>query len=162
VGTQVSILFVGALLLVSTGCASITKGTKGVTQVQIENCSEAISCEATNKKGSWEFDAPGPVQYKKSDEEMAITCDDGAEKLTTRMLPTKSAMVWGNVLVGGIIGGGVDASTDAHWEYPETITLHRKYCNGVAVEPAAANPDGTPVALPQPNPSEATNQPVAN
>ena len=124
-------------LLTTTGCASITKGTKGVTQVQIDNCSEQISCEATNKKGTWKFDAPGPVTYKKSDEQMTIVCEDGPAKTSVNMAPTKSAMVWGNVLVGGIIGGGVDASTDAHWDYPVSITLHRKYCNGVAVEPGA-------------------------
>ncbi|MBX3706822.1 MAG: hypothetical protein KF911_09295 [Pseudomonadales bacterium] len=128
-------LFVGAVLLATTGCATVTKGTSGVTQVQVNNCAERIACEGTNKKGSWAFTAPGPLKYKKSDEDMVIACEDGPESLSVSMAPTRGGMIWGNVLVGGVVGGGVDASTDAHWEYPETITLQRRYCNGVAVEP---------------------------
>jgi hypothetical protein len=139
---------VACLLVATTGCASITKGTKGVTQVQIDNCAEVISCDGTNKKGTWKFSAPGPLKYKKSDDDMVIACEDGpGEQLSVRMSPTKSAMVWGNVLVGGVIGGGVDASTDAHWDYPESITLHRRYCNGVAVEPI---PQTAPSVAPSP------------
>jgi len=60
-------------------------------------------------------------------------------------------MVWGNVLVGGVIGGGVDASTDAHWEYPETISMHRSYCNGVAVEPLPQSAPAVPASTNESN-----------
>ncbi len=39
-------------------------------------------------------------------------------------------MAWGNIIIGGIIGGGVDASTDAHWEMVDSISIHRKTCYG--------------------------------
>ena len=42
-------------------------------------------------------------------------------------------MIWGNALLGGVIGAGVDASTDAHWDLPDTVTLHRKFCRGEPV-----------------------------
>ncbi len=120
-------------LMTCSGCATITKGKTDTVLVQISNCSESISCEATNKKGRWDFSAPGPVTFDKSDQDLTIQCSDGPEKLTLRITPTKSSMVWGNVLVGGIIGGGVDASTDAHWDIVDSVTMTRNYCFGSRV-----------------------------
>ena len=70
-----------AILLLS-GCASITKGTKDTLQVKTANCGESISCEASNKKGKWPFKAPGSVTFKKSDNALDITCQDGPKTLT--------------------------------------------------------------------------------
>lgn len=128
------------LATLGTGCATITKGTTDTVQVQVSNCAEPISCTATNKKGSWEFEAPGPVTFDKSDEDLVISCKDGPGNLTVKTSPQKSSMVWGNVLVGGIIGGGVDASTDAHWETVDTLTITRNYCYG---DKATNGPEGS-------------------
>jgi len=132
------------LCIGAQGCASITKGTKDTIQVEVSNCSEPMDCTATNKKGSWPFKAPGPVTFKKSDQELVIKCDDDGEVIAQVVRPTKSSMVWGNVLLGGAIGGGIDASTDAHWETPDSITLFRNNCNhnhvmAHADQPANAN-----------------------
>ena len=118
------------LVGILTGCATITKGTKDALQVQITNCSEAIPCTATNKKGSWDFTAPGPVRFKKSDESLTITCKDGPENLTVQIAPVRGAMAWGNIVFGGIIGGGVDSGTDAHWDTVDSLNISRGYCNG--------------------------------
>ncbi len=120
------ILILGAL----TGCATITKGTEDTVQVQIGNCGEMISCTATNKKGSWDFMAPGPVRFKKSDQPLTITCNDGPEVLTVQIAPVRGGMAWGNIIFGGIIGGGVDSGTDAHWDTADSLVIARQYCNG--------------------------------
>jgi len=130
---------VAGLAVLGTGCATITKGKTDSIQVQVSNCAEPIPCTATNKKGSWDFEAPGPVSFNKSDEDLVITCEDGPGKLTVRTTPEKSSMVWGNVLVRGLIGGGVDASTDAHWETVDSLTINRNYCYG---EPTTNAADG--------------------
>ena len=124
-----------ALFLI-TGCASITKGTSDTLQVEIVNCGETITCEATNKKGTWEFTAPGSVTFKKSDNPLSISCKDGPETLTRSVQPTRGSMAWGNVVFGGPIGGGVDAATDAHWDIVDSVSLHRQYCRGKKVEAA--------------------------
>ena len=120
------ILILGTL----TGCATITKGTEDTVQVQIGNCGEKIQCTATNKKGSWNFTAPGPVRFKKSDDPLTITCDDGPEVLSVQIVPVRGSMAWGNIIFGGIIGGGVDSGTDAHWDTTDSLVVARKYCNG--------------------------------
>lgn len=123
------IVAIGATSLLS-GCASIAKGTKDVLQVNIANCNEAIECTATNKKGTYGFTAPGPVKFKKSDDNLIIVCKDGDDDITMPVTPTRGGMVWGNIVFGGFIGGGVDAVTDAHWDMADAVTLHRTYCKG--------------------------------
>jgi hypothetical protein len=110
------------------GCATVTKGTKDTVQVQVSNCSLPMDCTATNKKGSWPFVAPGPVKFKKSDQDLTITCNDGGEVITRMLSPTRGGMIWGNVLIGGVIGVTLDAVTDAHWNMSDTLILHRKNC----------------------------------
>lgn len=117
-------------LITLSGCASITKGTDAVIYVEIPNCSESVECTASNKKGSYEFTAPGSVRFKKSDSALHISCKDGEGVAKRTVTPIRGEMIWGNVLFGGIIGGGVDASTDAHWETPETVNVYRETCRG--------------------------------
>ena len=123
------ILFL-SMAIFASGCASITKGTKDTMQIQVGNCPESINCTAQNKKGTWIFTAPGAVQFKKSDDPLTITCDDGPGKITVQVVPQRGSMAWGNIIVGGIIGGGVDSSTDAHWDIADSLVLSRKYCAG--------------------------------
>jgi hypothetical protein len=131
----VKLLAIAGLAL-ATGCASITQGTSDTIHVEVANCGETIQCTATNKKGSWQFDAPGSVKFKKSDDALRIECEDGDQKVTRAVTPTADAMIWGNAILGGVIGAAVDANTDANQELPDSITLHRQTCRG---EPVGTN-----------------------
>ena len=121
-------LVVALLPPLLASCASITKGTSQAINVNTANCNEATSCTATNKKGTWEFSAPGPVTIKKSDDALVLRCKDGDGYVTRTIMPNDDAMVWGNVLLGGVVGAAVDSNTDAHWEVPDSITLNRENC----------------------------------
>ena len=120
----------GAIVLVAAlhGCASITKGTTDTVNVNFAQCNKQTTCTASNKKGTWEFTAPGAVTFKKSDNPLTITCKDGPEQTTTEIKPTRGGMAWGNVIFGGGIGAGIDASTDAHWDIADSITMSREHC----------------------------------
>jgi hypothetical protein len=37
-------------------------------------------------------------------------------------------MIWGNILIGGWIGAGVDSLTDAHWNISDSLVLYRNHC----------------------------------
>ena len=128
------IAIAGLILILSTGCSSITKGRTDVVNVNISNCGEPTECSATNKKGTWDFTAPGPVTVKKSDDPLTIKCQDGEDVVTRTLAPTSGEMIWGNVLVGGGIGAAIDASTDAHLDLPDTTTLVRQSCRGKTIE----------------------------
>lgn len=117
------------VFIVEQCCASITRGTNESVNVETLNCGKPTQCTATNKKGTWEFMAPGSVTVKRSDEALKIRCKDGDEYVTRSVTPNKDEMIWGNVIFGGIIGGAVDANSDAHWELPETVLIHRENCD---------------------------------
>ena len=38
-------------------------------------------------------------------------------------ISARGGRAWGNVLLGGVVGGIIDADTDAHREYPGTIDV---------------------------------------
>jgi len=115
-------------LVVVQGCASITKGTTDSITVNFANCNKQTACTASNKKGDWVFSAPGSVRFKKSDNPLTITCQDGPAQTTTKVTPTRGGMAWGNVVFGGVIGGGIDSSTDAHWDIADSVTMYRAHC----------------------------------
>ena len=118
-----------------SGCATITKGTTDTLQVTVSNCGEPIECTASNKKGSWPFIRhQALVTFKKSDDDLNIVCQDGDSVITQRVSPVRGEMAWGNVVFGGIIGGGIDYSTDAHWDMVDSISIHRANCLGKRVE----------------------------
>ena len=73
VGMKMSLGLVSLMLSVG-GCATITKGTTDTVQVEVSNCGEQIECTVSNKKGSWDFKAPGSVTFKKSDDPLNLTC----------------------------------------------------------------------------------------
>ena len=129
-----TILLLVGLALSSIGCATVTKGTESILLVEIANCGERIPCTATNKKGAWEFTAPGSVTVKKSDEPLVLRCEDEDDYVTRSVTPSRGSMIWGNAVLGGVIGAAVDGSTDAHWELPESVTLHRRFCRGKPIE----------------------------
>jgi hypothetical protein len=102
-----------------------------------------MDCTATNKKGSWPFVAPGPVKFKKSDQELTITCNDGGEVITRMLSPTRGGMIWGNLLIGGVIGLGLDAVTDSHWNMTDTLILYRNNCGQNNLPPSSQNVQST-------------------
>lgn len=122
------LLIVGmiATSLAVSGCASITRGSNDVlvvdstpqgAQVQLSN---GMSCTST------------PCSFKlprRSDIGVTVSrrgCRTVTTNVTHRTADGGAAAVAGNVLVGGIIGLGVDAATGASQELvpnPVTVTL---------------------------------------
>ena len=82
------------------------------------------------QEGDLGFHCTRSSQIKNSDDPLTITCEDGPGKISVQVVPERGAMGWGNIVFGGIIGGGVDASSDAHWDISDSLVLSRKVCNG--------------------------------
>lgn len=141
IAPPITIFVLGILL---TGCASVSKGTMETLHVDTANCGELIPCTATNNKGVWEFNAPGAVRVKRSDDHLVISCKDGNEVTTTTLKPAEKSSFGKNVwvstilgagVVGGVIGTTVDTHTDANVELPDTTVIYRQYCWGVKQNP---------------------------
>ncbi len=107
------------------GCASVAKGTNQSLSVITPGC-DGASCKLTNNKGEWFVTTPGSVTVHRSSGALTIVCKHettgeaetiGAEDSST------GGWVFGNILVGGVIGAGVDIINGAAYDYSSTISV---------------------------------------
>lgn len=104
------------------GCASITSGTSQTIAVETARNDQAVTganCRITSDKGTWNVVTPATFEIPKSSSDARIVCEKAGEPKGEAVAKSsfKSNTV-GNVLIGGIIGIGVDAMTGAMWAYP--------------------------------------------
>lgn len=120
-----TLLTVGSLALLvalSSGCATITSGTSQTIAVSTEKSDTPVTganCRIVTSKGVWNLVTPATFEISKSSDDAKITCEKAGEPKGEAVAKSgfKSNTV-GNVLIGGIIGIGVDAMTGAMWAYP--------------------------------------------
>lgn len=132
-----------------TACASIVDGTKQEVQVQTPGASCA-QCEFTNSKGSYQSSCtPQKITVKRAYGPLTGTCV--APGLTGKSEYESKTKGWffGNILIGGLIGMGVDALTGSAWDYPETLSVQMTPGQGmISRQPTAAAPSATSTARP--------------
>ena len=104
-----------ALLL--TGCASVVNGHNQSVSVTTKSKGDEVSgakCSLSNDKGVWYVTTPGSVAVHRSYGELTVNC--ALTGLLNGIAAAKSsttAAVFGNILVGGVIGAGIDVATGA-------------------------------------------------
>lgn len=131
-----------AVLAFASGCASIVNGSNQSLSVEARDQGKMVknaTCKLTNDKGTWYVDTPGSVTVHRSYDDLAIRCEKSAYEpgLATVKSSTK-AMMFGNILFGGIIGGAVDAGTGAGYDYPSLITVQMGQETVIAPPPPEA------------------------
>lgn len=107
-----------------SGCASIVSGQNQVVSVDTPGCPGA-RCELVNDKGRFYVTStPGTVTLMRSYNNLQVTCTRGATtSAPVSVASATKAMAFGNILVGGIIGAGVDIGTGAAYDYPQMISV---------------------------------------
>jgi hypothetical protein len=116
-----------ALLLIASGtqaCASIVDGQNQTLSVNTFPKAGA-TCKLSNGKGTWYVNkTPGTVTVTRGYDDMITTCElAGYGKGSASAKSSTKAMAAGNIIFGGIIGGGVDMATGAAYDYPSEITV---------------------------------------
>ncbi len=135
-----------ATTALSTGCASITRGTTDTVTVKSVPEGAAISTDIGLSCPA----APCSFEVKRKTEFTAYADKQGYRRgsirIGTKMAGEGGAALAGNILVGGIVGVGVDAATGAtldHFPNPATIVLQPL---GAAPAPARIRkPGGVPM-----------------
>ena len=144
-----------AVAVALSGCATVTRGTTDQIQV-ITTPSEA---QVTTSTGNQCPATPCTFEVSRKSE-FVITAkkpgfQDASVPVSTRIAGTGAAGFAGNVLIGGIVGMGVDAATGAtleHFPNPVVITLlplreptpGKKVRRPVVIKPKMAAPVATP------------------
>lgn len=140
-----------AVLLLLGGCASIVDGSTQVVSVksaaQDGSEVEGANCKLTNSKGDFFVSTPGTVSVHRDGADLSVNCKKAG--MTAGIAIVKShakGLAFGNILAGGIIGGAVDMSTGAAYDYPTLITVEMGKTITVDEKPnpTQQKPTGTP------------------
>jgi len=107
-----------------SGCASLTTGQSQPVSIEAPQCPQA-SCVLTNKDGKFFVDrTPGTTMVNKSCSGLSVRCSrTGFPDYFDEIAAGFQAMTVGNVLIGGLVGLGVDAVTGAACKYPSSIVV---------------------------------------
>lgn len=132
----------GALLL-SSGCATIFTGTSDKLTVSVPGCEQA-SCKAFNSVGEWPVDPEArEVVVRKHESALMVVCEtQGLEPVAVSVPPDIEGWVWGNILLGGVIGALVDLGTDGLYTYGDSVEVPMN-CDNVT-EVTAPEPGDIP------------------
>jgi hypothetical protein len=110
------------LLVLTAGCATITRGTTQNIAIHTPGAPGAVCILSSGSIASRTVVTPATISVEKGMDSIAVRCTkecfhDGAGIVTSSM----EAMTAGNILVGGVVGLGVDAMSGAMNKYnPDT------------------------------------------
>ncbi|MBC5764953.1 hypothetical protein [Ramlibacter albus] len=111
-----------------TGCASVSGGNVQKMYVQAqERDGTAVAgadCTLTNDKGTWRFKSPGDSSVVRSNKPMEVKCEKAP--LPNGVVSVESgtrAAMFGNIIIGGVVGAVIDHSSGAAYEYPEQVRV---------------------------------------
>jgi hypothetical protein len=112
--------------LMLSGCATVTEGKSdplAITTVPVDGA----KCTLKNGVGTWYLTTPGSVEIHKSKTDLEITCTKpGYQDAHVTLESHLEGWTFGNLILGGVIGIGVDAASGAmnHYQKALQITLY--------------------------------------
>jgi hypothetical protein len=118
-----SLAALAALGIALSGCATIIKGTTQSIAVTTPPV-EGATCTLTSKEGTWTVVTPGVAKVHKTKDDIQARCVKPGYQDGIATIPSNfQGWTLGNLLLGGIIGVGVDAGTGAMNEYPNAFAI---------------------------------------
>lgn len=121
---RLSLAAVAAVVMLCSGCATLTKGTSQTVTVSTDPSGATCTLTRDSKPLAIINPTPGSMPIEKGMGAIAIICKragylDSAGTMTSEF----QAMTFGNILFGGLIGVAVDAASGAMHEYPAMVTI---------------------------------------
>jgi|SRR5579871_3332872 len=117
---------IGALVAASiavSGCASIIKGSSQSIVITSPPVTGAY-CVLSSKEGNWPVYTPSAVTVDKSKEDILVHCTKAGYQDASASIPSDfQGWTLGNIVLGGLVGVGVDAATGAMNEYPGAFAI---------------------------------------
>lgn len=117
-----SVLAVALAGLSLTACSSIIKGTSQEINIVTEPAGAVCEVQRDGRRIGGTNPTPGPVKVSKSKDDLAVHCQkQGYQNQTEYAQSSFDPVMLGNILLGGIIGMGIDFGTGAYVEYPDSV-----------------------------------------
>ena len=117
-----------ALLVLCSGCASITQGTTHSLRIDTETAQgqvvDGADCSLSNDQGTSIARSGSATIVRRSSKDLEIRCTSaGQPDATARLVSRANAGLAGNILFGGAIGAALDHGSGAAYTYPTWIKL---------------------------------------
>ncbi len=107
-------------------CSTIVNGSNQTINFDSGSVSGA-NCELTGGSKlsvNETFVTPAEVKVPRSKKALKLKCDKSGYQTLNKTIASKiESTTAGNLLLGGVIGAGVDAATGAIYKYPEVVTV---------------------------------------
>ncbi len=116
-----------AMLLLG-GCASVTHNNAQSIQIETILASgelvEGADCSLTNVERTYEVKTPGSVEIERSGNDLEVACrhPDFPDAKATAVSRANAGM-YGNIILGGVIGAVIDHNTGKAYNYPDWLQL---------------------------------------
>ena len=113
-----------ALAASLSACSTITTGT--TQSMTVSTDPSGATCHLTRGARTVAVvnPTPGTVTVDKSKDSMSVLCRKDGFQDTAQTIDTEfQAMTLGNVLIGGVVGLGVDIATGAINKYPTAVVV---------------------------------------
>lgn len=110
------------------GCASVSGGNVQKMYVQAQQQDGSVvagaDCTLTNDKGTWRLKSPGDSSVVRSNKPIEVKCEKAPlpHGVVSVESGTRAAM-FGNIILGGVVGAVIDHSSGAAYEYPEQVRV---------------------------------------
>lgn len=146
-----------AVALLSAACSTIVTGTSQTIAVSTTPAGAACTVDRNGERIGSVAETPGTVRVSKSSRTLEVECREaGYLPATARRSPDFQPWTLGNVLIGGLLGLGIDAASGAISVYPSSIqlSLPRDPNASLSLPPLAA--ESAPVASVVPRTPPAT------
>ena len=111
-------------LLMACGCATITTGTSQPVAINTPGAPGATCTLSSPKIGALTVVTPATVTLKRADQDVAVACKKECFEEGTAVIPAGvEAMAAGNILIGGIVGAGLDIYSGAINKYASSADV---------------------------------------
>lgn len=133
-----------ACALSVSACASIVGGRYEKVQVQARNDDQSVhaNCIVSNGVSQVSVTTPATARVHRSSYDLNVVClKDGREVAQQTFDSGIHGIVWGNILLGGALGIGIDFYNGAARDYPDQVTMQLASPTGSSYPNVNANVD---------------------
>lgn len=111
-----------------SGCATVTGSETQPIMIETHDATGSpvagAECKVTNDKGTWTVKSPGTVSARKSAEDLSVRCEmENQPPGTTRVVSQANVGMFGNILLGGVVGAAIDHSKGTAYDYPGFVRV---------------------------------------
>ena len=157
-GAWVAIL--GTTML--AGCSSIVEGRSQDISVDTTPSGASCSLIRDGQTIGTVKTTPGTVTIRKTKDDITVICElAGYQKSDHLNESGTAAAVFGNILIGGLIGWAIDSSTGSDNKYDSPLTIALTPTSGGEMMAAAPPPPPAPMGVAAPMPLSLTAEPPA-